>query len=73
MDEALRGERRRRHRLYVIGTAVAVAGIIVGSMPLFAEHTPILRGERLRGDRGGDSCDRALRVGSLLAKVVSLS
>ncbi len=41
MDEALRGERRRRHRLYLIGTAVAVAGIIMGSMPLFAEHTPI--------------------------------
>ena len=41
MDEALRGERRRRHRLYLIGTAVAMAGIIMGAMPLFAEHTPI--------------------------------
>jgi hypothetical protein len=41
MDEALRAERRRRHRLYVIGMAVAIAGIIMGTMPLFAEHTPI--------------------------------
>ena len=41
MDEALRGERRRRHRLYLVGTAVAMAGIIMGTMPLFAEATPI--------------------------------
>jgi hypothetical protein len=41
MDEALRGERRRRHRLYLVGTAIAMAGIIMGTMPLFAEHTPI--------------------------------
>lgn len=40
MDEALRAERRRRHRLYVIGTAVAIAGIMMGT-PLFAEHTSI--------------------------------
>ena len=42
MDEDLRAERRRRHRLYLVGTAVAMAGITMGSMPLFAEHTPIL-------------------------------
>lgn len=41
MDEALRAERRRRHRLYLVGTAVAMAGIFMGGMPLFAEHTPI--------------------------------
>lgn len=41
MDEALRAERRRRHRLYLVGTAIAMAGIIMGSMPLFAERTPI--------------------------------
>lgn len=41
MDEALRAERRRRHRLYVVGTAIAMAGIIMGSMPLFAETTPL--------------------------------
>ena len=42
MDDALRAERRRRHRLYAIGTAVAIAGIILGTMPYFAERTPIL-------------------------------
>lgn len=42
MDAALRAERRRRHRLYLIGTAVAMAGIAMGTMPLFAEHTPIV-------------------------------
>ena len=42
MDAALRAERRRRNRLYLVGTAVAVAGVIMGSMPLFAERTPIL-------------------------------
>jgi hypothetical protein len=41
MDDVLRAERRRRHRLYLVGTAFAMAGIIMGSMPLFAEHTPI--------------------------------
>jgi hypothetical protein len=41
MDEALRAERRRRYRLYLIGTAVAVAGVTMGTMPLFAERTPI--------------------------------
>jgi hypothetical protein len=42
MDDVLRAERRRRHRLYAIGTAVAIAGITLGTMPYFAEHTPIL-------------------------------
>jgi drug/metabolite transporter (DMT)-like permease len=42
MDDALRTERRRRHRLYAIGTAVAIAGITLGTMPYFAERTPIL-------------------------------
>jgi hypothetical protein len=42
MDEVLRAERRRRHRLYVIGTAVAIAGMTMGTMPFFAERTPIL-------------------------------
>lgn len=42
MDEALRAERRRRNRLYLVGTAIAVAGIIMGSLPLFAERTPIM-------------------------------
>ena len=42
MDEDLRAERRRRHRLYLVGTAVAMAGITMGTMPLFAERTPIL-------------------------------
>lgn len=41
MDDALRAERRRRHRLYVIGTAVAIAGMIMGTMPFFVERTPI--------------------------------
>ncbi len=42
MDAALRTERRRRTRLYVIGAAVAAAGIIMGTMPIFAEHTPLV-------------------------------
>jgi hypothetical protein len=42
MDEDLRAERRRRHRLYLVGTAVAIAGMTMGTMPLFAERTPIL-------------------------------
>ncbi|MEJ0034668.1 MAG: hypothetical protein WDO68_01060 [Gammaproteobacteria bacterium] len=42
MDDALRAERRRRHRLYLIGTAFAIAGIAMGSMPFFAERTPIV-------------------------------
>ncbi len=42
MDDDLRTERRRRHRLYLIGTAVAIAGVTMGTMPLFAERTPIL-------------------------------
>jgi hypothetical protein len=42
MDDALRAERRRRHRLYLVGTAVAIAGMTMGTMPLFAERTPIL-------------------------------
>jgi hypothetical protein len=41
-DDALLAERRRRNRLYVIGTAVAIAGIVMGSAPLFAERTPIV-------------------------------
>jgi hypothetical protein len=40
MDEALRAERRRRNALYLVGTAVAIAGIIMGT-PLLAERTPI--------------------------------
>jgi hypothetical protein len=42
MDDDLRAERRRRHRLYLVGTAVAMAGIAMGTMPLFVERTPIL-------------------------------
>ena len=42
MEDDLRAERRRRHRLYLVGTAVAVAGMTMGTMPLFAERTPIL-------------------------------
>jgi hypothetical protein len=42
MDDALRAERRRRNRLYLIGTAVAIAGITMGTMPLFAERTPVV-------------------------------
>ena len=42
MDDALRAERRRRHRLYVVGTAVAIAGIFMGTMPFFVERTPLL-------------------------------
>jgi len=41
MDDALRAERRRRNRLYVIGTAIAVAGVVMGT-PLFAERTPLI-------------------------------
>ena len=42
MDDALRAERRRRHRLYLIGSATAFAGIILGTMPVFAQATPIV-------------------------------
>jgi hypothetical protein len=42
MDDALRAERRRRHRIYAIGTAVAIAGITLGTMPYFVERTPLL-------------------------------
>ena len=42
MDDDLRAERRRRHRLYAVGTAVALSGMTLGTMPVFAERTPIL-------------------------------
>ncbi len=42
MDEDLRAQRRRRHGLYLVGTAIAIAGVIMGTMPLFAARTPIL-------------------------------
>jgi hypothetical protein len=42
MEDDLRAQRRRRHRLYLVGTAVAIAGMVMGTMPLFAERTPIL-------------------------------
>jgi hypothetical protein len=34
--------RKRRNALYLVGTAVAAAGITLGTMPLFREMTPIL-------------------------------
>lgn len=34
--------RKRRHQFYLIGSAVAAAGITLGTMPMFREMTPIL-------------------------------
>lgn len=34
--------RKRRNALYLVGSAVAAAGITLGTMPLFREMTPIL-------------------------------
>lgn len=42
MDETLRAERRRCHRLYLIGTTVAIAGMVMGTMPPFAARTPLV-------------------------------
>ena len=42
MDDALRAERRRRNRLYAVGTAVAIAGMTLGTMPFFVARTPVL-------------------------------
>ena len=41
-DEAVRSARKRRNTLYLVGSAFAAAGITMGTMPLFAQHTPIL-------------------------------
>jgi hypothetical protein len=41
-DGAGRGARKRRNTLYLVGSAFAAAGITMGTMPMFAEHTPIL-------------------------------
>jgi hypothetical protein len=34
--------RKRRHAFYVAGSAIAAAGIMTGTMPLFVAFTPIL-------------------------------
>jgi hypothetical protein len=40
--EAERAVRKLRYGVYIVGSAVAAAGITMGSMPFFAQHTPIL-------------------------------
>jgi uncharacterized membrane protein len=34
--------RKRRYTIYLVGSAVAAAGITLGTMPMFRELTPIL-------------------------------
>ena len=34
--------RKRRYTFYLVGSAVAAAGITLGTMPMFREMTPIL-------------------------------
>jgi hypothetical protein len=41
-DATAQAARKRRHRLYLIGTAFAFAGMALGTMPVFTERTPIL-------------------------------
>lgn len=41
-DEAERAVRKLRYGFYIVGSAVAAAGITMGSMPFFAQHTPIV-------------------------------
>jgi hypothetical protein len=41
-DDADPGTRRVRYRFYLVGSAVAAAGITMGTMPMFAHSTPIL-------------------------------
>jgi len=41
-DESDPATRRVRYRFYLVGSAVAAAGITMGTMPVFAQNTPIL-------------------------------
>ena len=41
-DELQRAARKRRNRVYVVGSAVAAAGLTMGTMPMFTAFTPIL-------------------------------
>jgi hypothetical protein len=41
-DETDPVARRVRYRFYLVGSAVAAAGITMGTMPLFAQATPVL-------------------------------
>jgi hypothetical protein len=40
--EADRRIRKLRYRFYVVGSAFAVAGMTMGTMPVFTQRTPIL-------------------------------
>jgi hypothetical protein len=40
--EADRRLRQLRYRFYVVGSAFAVAGMAMGTMPVFTQRTPIL-------------------------------
>lgn len=41
-DETDPVARRARYRFYLVGSAFAAAGITMGTMPVFAQATPIL-------------------------------
>ncbi len=60
--------RKRRYTFYLVGSAVAAAGITLGTMPVFREMTPILVAKGNRAGRGDDSGRGALRIGLTLAK-----
>jgi len=40
-EDAARVARKRRSTIYLIGSAFAAAGLTMGTMPLFAQHTPM--------------------------------
>jgi hypothetical protein len=41
-EEAVRNARKRRNTIYLVGSAFAAAGLTMGTMPLFAQHTPVV-------------------------------
>jgi len=40
-EAAVRMARKRRNTIYLVGSAFAAAGLTMGTMPLFAQHTPM--------------------------------
>jgi hypothetical protein len=41
-DAAELATRKLRYRVYLVGSAFAAAGLTMGTMPVFTQHTPIL-------------------------------
>ena len=42
MEESAETLRKRRTTFYLVGSAIAAAGLMLGTMPMFREMTPML-------------------------------